>query len=216
MTSTNGHFLTETSAVEKLVNSGLDSIFISLDGISQFSYWKYRIGGKFNQVLSGIQLLVETKKKFAATTPKIVLQFLIMKHNQHEIKEIKKFKKKFKVDRVLIKTVQIENSHQALDFLPANQKYNRYHNIKNLFDLKNKKNKLCSRLWYSTVVLSDGRVVPCCFDKNGKHTFGDLSRQSITEIWNSDDYQQFREHSKRNRQSIDLCRNCTQNQKIYF
>jgi len=215
-TSTNGHFLTDASVVEKLVTSGLDSIFVSLDGTDQSTYERYRVGGDFDRVLSGIKLIVETKKNLKAKTPRIMLQFLVMKHNQHQVTEIKNFKKRLKVDRILIKTVQIADWSRADDFLPSIKKYNRYLDPKNHIDLINKKNKLCRRLWYSTVVLADGRVVPCCFDKNGRYAFGNLSKQTLLEIWHSDGYRRFRVCSKQNRYSIDLCGNCTAGQKIFL
>ncbi|MDP3427516.1 MAG: SPASM domain-containing protein [Humidesulfovibrio sp.] len=44
--------------------------------------------------------------------------------------------------------------------------------------------KPCRYPWHSVCVLADGRVVPCCRDINGDMVLGDLTRQSLAEIWN--------------------------------
>ncbi len=215
-TSTNGHFLSDTRSTEKLIKSGLDSIFISIDGINQATYEKYRRGGNFQKVIEGIKVLVKCREKLKSKTPKIIIQFLVMKHNEHQIEKIKKLKQKIGADRLLIKTMQLENPIDADIFLPRAKKYNRYRSGKNNIEMKKPKNQLCNRLWYSTVILSDGRVVPCCFDKNGKYFFGEISQQTLNEIWKSDEYQKFRNKNRRARQSIDICQNCSQGQKIFF
>jgi MoaA/NifB/PqqE/SkfB family radical SAM enzyme len=88
-TSTNAHYLTQKNA-EATVKSGLKRIIISMDGIDQESYEKYRIGGKLEKVLSGIRNLIEAKKALKSQSPYIILQFLLFQHNTHQITEIRK------------------------------------------------------------------------------------------------------------------------------
>ncbi|RPH96942.1 MAG: radical SAM protein, partial [Calditrichaeota bacterium] len=83
-TSTNGHFF-HADAAERVVRSGLDSMIISLDGVTQASYERYRINGDLNKVLSGIRNLTAAKRKLNSKTPYLFLQFLVMSHNEHEI-----------------------------------------------------------------------------------------------------------------------------------
>ena len=61
VTSTNAHFLGKRKA-EETVKSGLDRIIISIDGTTQETYSKYRIGGSLEKVLEGTKNLVEAKK----------------------------------------------------------------------------------------------------------------------------------------------------------
>ncbi len=215
-TSTNAHFLEKEETVERLVKSGLDSIIISLDGVDEETYTKYRFNGDFNKVIKGIELLTNYKKKLNSKTPKILIQFLVMKHNEQQLVKIKRFIKKLGADCLLIKTFQIEDKNTALSFLPEEKKFNRYKNSAKKLNLKNSVSKGCARLWYSTVILSDGRVVPCCFDKNGEYSFGNIKDKSLKEIWTSDGYQNFRSQISRDRGFNGICRNCTQNQKIFF
>ena len=84
-TSSNAHFFTKENAI-KTVESGLDKLIISLDGLTQETYSKYRIDGKLEKVLSGIENLVKVKKELRSATPYITIQFLAFSHNEHEIK----------------------------------------------------------------------------------------------------------------------------------
>jgi radical SAM protein with 4Fe4S-binding SPASM domain len=65
------------------------------------------------------------------------------------------------------------------------------------------------------VITWDGRVVPCCFDKDAHHVLGDLGKQSFREVWNSDAYNAFRATLLRSRSDIDMCRNCSEGSPVW-
>ena len=71
-TSTNAHYLTAENASET-VKSGLNRIIVSMDGIDQQSYEKYRLGGKLDKVINGIENLVKARKASKSHTPYIIL-----------------------------------------------------------------------------------------------------------------------------------------------
>jgi len=216
-TSTNGHFLTDEKYVEKLVKSGLDTIIISLDGANTETYSKYRIGGDFERVISGIEKLIQIRNHLKSNTPKIMVQCLVTRDTESQLKDIKNLAKELNVDRLLLKTFQAESLEKGLDFLPKNSKWRRYSIDNKKLKHKNGSIKNCTRLWYSTVILSDGRIVPCCFDKNGKYTFGNITKtESIHQIWKSDAYNKFRENILQRREPYEICKNCTQNHAIYL
>jgi len=83
--STNGQFLGDTSSAERLVTSGLDSLKISLDGATEETLQKYRVNASLDRILGGIRQINEAKARCASKHPRLVLQFIVMKHNQHEI-----------------------------------------------------------------------------------------------------------------------------------
>ncbi len=223
ISSTNGHFLHEEKICRKLIFSGLDQLIISLDGADQQTYQKYRTGGNFERVIEGIKNLVRIKRKMGKRIPLISLQFLVMRHNEHQISAIKKLGQDLKVDKILFKTVQVESVANVNEFLPLNQKRRRYIREEDQLILQNSNRMFCSRLWASATILSDGAVVPCCFDKNGQFTFGKVNGQTnFTQIWSSERYEKFRRHftNRGNRasqqKSIHICKNCTQGQKVYL
>ena len=100
--STNLMRLPENSA-ENLVDSGVDSILVSLDGITQETYAKYRRGGDLNIVLSNLKAVLAARKRPGSPKPRVVWQFLIFKHNQHELRDAVELAKTLGVDQIMFK-----------------------------------------------------------------------------------------------------------------
>ncbi|TDI86773.1 MAG: radical SAM protein [Caldithrix sp.] len=215
-TSTNAHFLNpETS--ERTVNSGLDSIIISIDGSDQKSYETYRVGGNLAEVKKGVQNLVREKIKQKSTTPLIYIQFIVMRHNEHQIAEMEKLTKDLGADKLLIKTVQVETLKEAGEWLPGETNLRRYNLEGDLLKPKRVGSGPCPRPWTSSLVNWDGSVVPCCFAKNGEHTFGSIQLENdFDKIWHSEKYANFRTKMLTDRSSIDICSNCTQGLGLYL
>ena len=105
--STNGHFFRDRNYVQKLLLAGLVDLKISLDGASQETYEKFRMGGDFDEIIRGAKLLTEEKKKLHLSIPNIEMQFILMKPNQHEMEKVHKIAEDTGVDRLYIKSVGI-------------------------------------------------------------------------------------------------------------
>lgn len=206
-TSSNAHYFDEKLA-EEVVASGLDSMIISLDGVTQESYQHYRRGGDLKTVLEGIRNLVAAREKMKSHTPYLLLQFLVMKHNEREIEQMKELAGELKVDRLLIKTTQVMSREEAVEWLPTNEKYRRYKINETDFSVKQGKG-ICPRPWLTTLVDWDGQVVPCCFDKNGDFPMGDFrDGTGFQSIWRSEHYSRFRNAMLKDRNSLSICKNC--------
>ncbi|MEN8226312.1 MAG: radical SAM protein, partial [Bacteroidota bacterium] len=120
--STNGHYLEDDNA-RNIVASGLDRLIISMDGTDQYTYERYRRGGELDRVTDGIQSLVRWKKQLRSSRPYIILQFLVLKTNEHQIPAMKKLAKELQVDRLEFKSAQIYDLEQNHDLIPKNTKY---------------------------------------------------------------------------------------------
>jgi radical SAM protein with 4Fe4S-binding SPASM domain len=215
-TSTNAHYLTDEKA-KQTVESGLDRLIISIDGTTQDVYEQYRVGGKLDKVLEGAKNIVKWKKQLNSTKPFVFFQFLVVKPNEHQIEEIKKLGKEIGVDQVRFKTAQVydfENDPNQL--IPSIQKYSRYKKSKNGNTIsKSGLSNRCWKLWHANVITWDGLVVPCCFDKDAMHQLGNLKMQSFKQIWNNDNYKQFRKELMTSRKNIDICSNCSEGLKVW-
>ena len=209
-TSTNGHFLNPTNA-EKTVKSGLDRIIISLDGLDQETYEKYRIGGNFKTVIQGIKNLREAREKLKSATPFIVVQFIVFKTNEHRLNELSKLKKELKVDKIELKTAQVYSSTDTNQLIPESKKHSRYQQNENgEWQIKGKLPNRCKRMWRASVITWDGQVVPCCFDKNADYKMGNILESSFQEIKTNKKYTQFRNQVFKDRSQIDICKNCSE------
>lgn len=209
-TSTNGHFLTQKNC-EKLISCGLNKLIISLDGIDQNSYSKYRKGGDFETVINGIKRLVSEKRKSKNNELEIIIQFLVFRSNEQYINEIKKLGKTLGVDKVELKTAQFYNYEKGHPEIPKNSKWARYKEIKpGEWTTKKPMKNYCWRTWSSAVITWDGLMVPCCFDKDADHQFGDLKKEKFEDIWKGEKRKTFLKKIASNRKSIAICRNCTE------
>jgi radical SAM protein with 4Fe4S-binding SPASM domain len=206
--STNGHFLNMENA-EATVRSGLNRLIISIDGTDQQTYEAYRIGGSLKKVVEGINVLAEAKKSAGSKTPEIIIQFLVLRSNQQQIKDIRKKGIELGGNRVEIKTAQFYDFENGNPLMPDNGRFSRYQG-NGQFKLKNILPGHCFRMWTGSVITWDGTVVPCCFDKDAKHWFGNIKDKSFREIWNSREYNDFRRMILNQRKTIEICRNCTE------
>jgi radical SAM protein with 4Fe4S-binding SPASM domain len=108
-----------------------------------------------------------------------------------------------------LKSMQILNPERIEYWLPDDDKFRRYKKINNGYAVKNRSLNGCLRLWLNPVITWDGKVLPCCFDKNADHIMGDLIISSFKNIWHGDRYRSFRDSVLTNPKSIAICRNCT-------
>ncbi len=214
-TSTNAHYLTDDYA-KRTIESGLDRLIISIDGTTQATYEQYRIGGKLEKVIEGAKNIVKWKKELKSRTPFIIFQFLVVKHNEHQVVDVKKLAKEIGVDDVWFKTAQIyDYENDPNNLIPTVDKYSRYRKTESGTEFKGKLSNQCWRLWHDPVITWDGLVAPCCFDKDAHHRLGNLKEKSFKEIWKNGEYTKFRSQILKGRKNIDICANCSEGTKVW-
>jgi len=211
--STNGSFINEKNT-NRILSKAPDKLIFSIDGLDEKTYQVYRVGGTFKQADEGLRLLVQKKKEMKLSKPFIELQFIVMKQNEHQIQQVFEYGKEVGVDKVVLKTMQVSSLENAKHFLPSDEKYRRYILNDNSFQIKGKIENHCFALWRTSVITWDGKVAPCCFDKDVDFELGLLNGKSFQSIWLSEKYQNFRKQILDNRKKIDMCKNCTEGMKI--
>ncbi|MGZ3911108.1 MAG: SPASM domain-containing protein [Flavisolibacter sp.] len=215
-TSTNAHYLNDKNA-RRTVESGLDRLIISIDGTTQETYQQYRVGGQLHKVLEGARNIVKWKKELNSKKPFVIFQFLVVRHNEHQIEEVQQLARETGVDQVRLKTAQVydyENDPNQL--IPTLAKYSRYKKDRQgKMVFKGNNANHCWRLWHDPVITWDGNVVPCCFDKDALHKLGDLKQQSFRELWHNKEYRHFRSQVLQSRKNIDICANCSEGVRVW-
>ncbi len=201
--------LTEKLA-EDLVRSGLDRMTISIDGASQKTYEIYRKNGNIDLVFKNIKLLADAKKKLNSKTPHLHWQFLVFKHNEHEIETA----------RQMAKTAGVNDIGFTAPFCDVSwaSTINEYNNyiVKEEPDKKEKEivfknadKQLCNWLWDAITINADGSISPCCSVEDKKDDFEEFdSNKNFSEIWNSPNYVQARKYVL-NRTKSDFENICT-------
>ncbi|MBL3657026.1 SPASM domain-containing protein [Fulvivirga sediminis] len=214
-TSTNAHYLNDEMA-RKTVESGLDRLIVSIDGTTQETYQSYRVGGRLHKVVEGTKNIIRWKKELKSKTPHVIFQFLVVRPNEHQIEDVKKMATELGVDEVGFKTAQIYDYENGSDLIPTIDKYSRYkNNGDGTFSIKNKLLDHCWKMWHSSVITWDGKVIPCCFDKDAHYRMGDLQKFSFKEVWEGDTYRKFRQAIVKSRSKIEMCQNCTEGTKVW-
>ncbi len=215
ITSTNGHFLNDANA-KKTIESGLDRMIISVDGTTQEVYENYRKAGKLDNVLEGARNMVKWKRKMKSKTPHLIFQFLVVKPNEHQIDEVYRLAEEIGIDEVKLKTAQVYDYKHGNDLIPTIEKYARYaKQADGTYTVKNELLNHCWKLWHSCVITWDGMVVPCCFDKDAEYRLGDLKKETFKELWQGEEYNNFRKMLLKGRDQIDICTNCTEGCKVW-
>ncbi|MGB0422736.1 MAG: radical SAM/SPASM domain-containing protein [Flavobacteriales bacterium] len=217
-TSTNAHFITKEVA-EKTVQSGLSQMIISIDGTTQEIYEQYRKKGDLNKVLAGAKEMIAAKDRLKSASPKIIFQFLVVKPNEHQIEDAKRLSEELGFDEIRFKSAQLYEYENGNELMPSNEEYRRYRQLKSgKWIIKNKMENHCWKMWHSTVVTWDGKLVPCCFDKDATHQLGNVNGATTVfkDIWNGQKYQLFRTAVLKGRKNIDICRNCTEGSKVWL
>lgn len=214
ITSTNAHYI-NAQVANDIVKSGLNKLIISIDGATQEVYENYRVGGALAKVLEGTKQIVSAKKALKAKHLWILWQFVVFKSNEHQIKDIRDLALSYGVDELTIKTAQLYNFEEAHDLVPQNQNYARYILKNGKYQIKNKLLNQCWRMWISCVITWDGKIVPCCFDKDAKYQLGNLFKSDFKTIWKSESYNKFRQLILKSRGEIDICKNCTEGTKVW-
>ncbi|MBM4035206.1 MAG: radical SAM protein [Planctomycetes bacterium] len=210
----NGLFLNDDAA-RQLVESGLDLIYISFDGVDQETYAKYRVGGSLQKVIEGVKALLAQRKALGRANPFVELQFLVMKHNESQLDAFRKLADELGADRRVIKPVSFNvadwddpaTRSAFAGFFPDDPRYQVYRREGDAWLWRRDGLAFCTAPWRSLTVLADGRIVPCCRDPRGHYAMGSVA-DGVLKVWNGPRFRKFRKALARQRAQTAICRVC--------
>lgn len=179
--TTNGLLLDRETA-NQLISCKLDVLYVSIDGASEETYRKYRVGGSFGKVIQNLKNMVAIRKERKSKTPFIEWQFIVFKHNEHEMSKAKKLAKELGVDHIVFLPAYTENA----DFEPSLPEFR----LPDQSPLAKRSD--CRHLWSTLSFHWNGTVVPCCYDYDEKTSYGNMGEDRLTEIWNNEHFKQSR------------------------
>lgn len=184
--STNA-LLLDPSKAEELITSGVFDLIVSIDGMSQEVYEKYRVGGDVKKALAALQLLNEFNVKHGRKV-QLLPQFIVFKHNQHEKEAFRQFCASLGL-RASLKTPYIRTGEGKFSKSDHPE-----HWRKEYPDLASLRLAMqdCRDPREVLTTLIDGSCVICCNDYARATCFGNLLKQSVLEIWDSPGYRKYR------------------------
>lgn len=167
---TNTTLLNEKNSL-KILESGLDVISFSFDGLDKETYERYRIGAKFEKTIENITNFLRLKKRLKLKKPLTVLELIDFREsdNTYNLDKLKEFKKQFlglPLNKLIVK---------------------RPHNFGGIIDIKTVKDNTvyspCTFLWHSLVIFWNGDVSPCTQDFHGEIILGNVKENTLKEIF---------------------------------
>lgn len=204
--SSNVHFL-DGERGTALLRSGLDVLILSVDGASQATYETFRKDGDFAHVARSVAWLCAEKRRLALTRPRIELQFIAMRHNEHELPEMRRLAREWGVDALRVKTVGADDG-ATKNLVPASSLLSRYAADG---ETPNVRHAFCTMAWDHTVVNVDGSVTPCCYlrpDMGPGFVMGNVFEAPFAAIWRGEKYQAFRAQMLAGRAAMPVCNKC--------
>lgn len=195
---TNGQLLLDNDNYKRLLYSGLASIGVDLDGFSQSTYGKIRIGGDFLKVKRGIEKLYEqTKKSNLHVRVEIAYQIYPGINDA----EIPRFIRWCNTNGYEYKLVTMHSWGGIMLDIPKVD-------IEGLGDQHRMpiRKYPCAGLWFGFMIGWDGRVALCFQDADIKESWGDINKQSIEEVWRGKHLRKRQEHVRGT--FAGLCKEC--------
>ena len=163
--NSNGVLLDKESS-KKLIDAGLDAIYIGIDAFSEETYNKLRVGGDYNRVVQNVLDLIEVKKDKSATI-NIEAQFIEMEEN---IKERNDFIKYWISQGVNVKIRKKLSWTGLIESKTVNN-----------IDVKRHP---CYWMLNTMAITDKGEVTACPADPDTRFIAGNIKDQSIKEVWN--------------------------------
>lgn len=176
-----------------------DTLSVSIDGIDQETYEKYRVGGKLDDALRGLKLLV---KKCGH---KVNWTFVVFKENEHQLEDAQRMADEIGAHLGLKPPLFWDKT--KMDASMPSEKYRRYKLIDGQWALKADRLS-CREFWQTVYVGPSGDVTTCCYDGAAKYVVGNVKQKTLLEVWNGDAYNAIREkHSggSLNRMCVEFC-----------
>mgnify|MGYP000476915054 CR=1 FL=1 len=192
--------------VEKITNlmkNGLNVIKFSIDSLDDMEAKEIR-GNKnnFTDAYRKIQEILQLKKENNFKT-KIVCTMLALSTDQKSIIKHKRF-------------MELWNDKDVFAYVKSLD--NRWYNDldESLLNRSHYESQYCEYPWTSLTVMSNGEIVPCTQDYNAEMSFGNIKDKSLEDVWNSEEYAEFRKwHITGNYPKGNKCNERCDLKKVY-
>lgn len=220
--STNGHVFADRDHARQVVDSGLDVLVFSVDGITQETYQRFRRQGNLETVLQGIRNVAEEKRRARSDTPLVNFRFIVMEHGEREVPQVRAFASSLGVDVLTLRKFHFVpgtgedhgegpdpgNIEELEGLVPRQVEYQFPALPTEAGQPVRVERNPCKNLWNCPTVHWDGTVCSCFMDYKEQRPMGSLEDQSFREIWYGEAYRRLRRGFRREWKEVELCKEC--------
>ena len=147
--------------LEDLVKYQVQFITVSIDGATNETYQKYRVGGDLERVIANIKKLNEYKKAHKSKYPRLRWQFIVFGHNVHELRAAQDMAKSLGMD-FYAKPNSTTNS--TTSYSPIDESSAALVKKETGTDIDARTRPWCFQLWLKPQVTWDGQLLGCCIN----------------------------------------------------
>ena len=159
--------LLDAEAARELIASRLDAIYIGIDAFSHETYSKIRVGGDYRQTVENVLGLIRLQKELQQQRPKIFVQFVEMDINRNEKEDFIKFWSDHGATVKIRPKVSWAGAIEAPNLVMGNDE-----------------RWPCYWAMRTMSITDQGKVVTCAVDLDARFVAGDITRQTMKEVWN--------------------------------
>jgi len=192
--ATNGMLMTKTKT-EEILDSGmnsLDYLVFSILGYSKGVHESIMKGVNHEKVEENLLTLMALKQK-KGKGPIVETVFYNMPENEHEEEQfVHRWRGVADHARAIGRTARQFAQYKTGD------------------DDRPARDKTCKNLWERMTVFWNGDVTRCIADLDGDHVYGNLGRQSIKDVWNSENLLAVKRIHRENNSlaGLEMCSTC--------
>ncbi len=205
--STNAQLLTEEKSKIILDEDLLDVINFDIDGFTKMTFETVRVKLNFDKVLHNVKFFLNYKQNNNIRLPETRVTIIDMQPTKHEIEKFIKYwtPKVDKVDVNHYNTWLGTQDEKNYDGGHVNEE----HKDKRKESLEEKFTFACSHPWEEMVIGADGRVGLCCLDYELKEQIGDVSNETLQDIWRGKKINAYRKKQLNlEYDTIEACKDC--------
>ncbi len=204
-TCTNATLLTRENAA-KILEAGIDYLYFSIDGATRETAEAIRPGLNFSRFIDNVSFCVALSNGPKVKRPWYMFSFAVMPENIHELSDFVRLAGSLGVDSVRFgrlrefpggRFVDLDEKSLRAQIQAARGIADKNGVILMLPRLRRSKEQRC-RFMQTAFLKPNGDVIPCCNMRphatTGKVvTFGNILREPLEDIWNKEEYRDFRE-----------------------
>ncbi len=182
-------FALSDERLRDLVTSGLTHLTVCVDGMTQETYARTRVGGRIDRVLSNLERVCALKREAGGIYPRIEVQYIMFQHNRSELDEACRRFEELGVDEA---TAFWGFLHNYTECDPGTYEVYRPRPARRL--------PWCYWPYFFMVIKHNGDAIPCCNHRVGEQysasadplTMGNVLETSVRDVWNSRAYRDVR------------------------
>ncbi len=227
------NFTAARKNAEKLVDSGLHFMKVSLDGATEATFEHVR-GTRLGPLLDGVRAVASARDRLGRRTPRLRINMVVLNTNHHEIGDMVRLAHEHGIDGVQYKYCQTFNLQKGdvADSIPVEAIQTEIRQARRLARRLRVDNNLhllaaevralhagetaaarqpvCIAPWTWVYVDVHGKVAPCCYFayRQLEDHFGEADGGNFDAIWNGETYRRFRDDMARGDRGYAVCKAC--------